>query len=349
MSNLIYRSLFVTAKNKDRYDTPYQPFGEDDEKIEHAEIWLSDIMSGTLASMIYHHKIFKNASPCFCFDSKEPSWRYNLFPNYKDRSNEKEKTPEEQLGRDLAHVVMDVFHDFLSSKSMSPALRVPHAEGDDIISRFTQIYDTGDVDLIIISGDSDFEQLVSKNISLFKPIPKTLTTIHGNYTLIGNKMSKQVPENEQQLLYGKYWSIVKDAEGNPVVIDPSYQLFEKCIRGDTSDTIPSSYPRVRTKKMKEAFYGGTEEYNNFINSTYGPKKLSVREGFERNKKLIDLSIVPEDITDQIDQVILKQLTKRKNRWIGIDLSKFCKEHNIHREVATSQVLVRMLSTPPILP
>lgn len=350
MSNLIYRSMFVTMKDMRQRGDVYQPFADEDEKVSHADTWLSAIMSSSLSSLIYVHKVFKNASPCFAFDSPSRAWRYDIFPEYKESSRTKVRTPEEKLGKELSHVCMQLLYEFFSKKTWAAALSVDRAEADDIISRFSEIYNTGDVDIVIVSGDSDFEQLVGENVSLFKPIKKELVTQHGNYVLVGDRETKQYPREDQIVLFGKYWAKIRNPKtGGHIVIDPAYRLFEKCIRGDKSDSIPSAYPRVRTKSLKEAFFGGTEKFNNFINSTYGENKVSVRAQYDFNRSLIDMKMIPEEIITRIDSAILKELTKRKRPMVGLSLSKFCDENHIHREVATSQILLEMLTSPPILP
>ncbi len=35
--------------------------------------------------------------------------------------------------------------------------------------------------------------------------------------------------------------------------DPEWLLFEKCMRGDSSDNVFSAFPKVRTTKLKDAF------------------------------------------------------------------------------------------------
>ncbi|MCX7123847.1 MAG: hypothetical protein NTV32_09365 [Gammaproteobacteria bacterium] len=65
-----------------------------------------------------------------------------------------------------------------------------------------------------------------------------------------------------------------------------FELFVKCIRGDKSDNIPSVMPMVTRRRLQEAFK------NTDPMSVLDP---ALRETYERNRQLIDLRYVPDDL------------------------------------------------------
>jgi hypothetical protein len=83
--------------------------------------------------------------------------------------------------------------------------------------------------------------------------------------------------------------------------DAQFSLFVKCIRGDKHDTISSAYPRVRLEKLKEAW----EDDYAFLNLLETVNKSGEKVGtlFERNQKLIDLSMQPQHLRDLITNKI----------------------------------------------
>lgn len=112
------------------------------------------------------------------------------------------------------------------------------------------------VDTTIISSDTDFVQLIKSNVKLYAPAQK------------------------------KY----RESE------DPAYDLFLKCIRGDTGDNIRSAYPRVRETKLKEA-YTDPLKMLNIMETIVGETKVG--EVYAFNKSLIDLTLQPQEIRDAI--------------------------------------------------
>jgi 5'-3' exonuclease len=71
-----------------------------------------------------------------------------------------------------------------------------------------------------------------------------------------------------------------------------FDLFVKCIRGDRSDNIPSVMPMVTRRRLQEAFRDADPvsvlEKHDRLNAT-------LRQDYERNRDLIDLSRLPEDL------------------------------------------------------
>jgi hypothetical protein len=118
--------------------------------------------------------------------------------------------------------------------------------------------------------------------------------------------------------------------------NPEWLLFEKCMRGDTSDNVFSAYPGVRTKGtskkvgLTEAFEDRNSKGFNWNNlmlqrwTDHEGKEHRVLEDYERNRRLIDLAAQPDDIKKIIAETITTATSANKDiAQVGIRLMKFC--------------------------
>ena len=111
----------------------------------------------------------------------------------------------------------DDFNQYLRDKTNCSVLRDANAEADDLIARWIALHPTDEH--IIISSDSDFYQLITENVTQFNGITDNLITLEGIFDAKG----KQV--------------IDKKTKEPKLLGDPEYLLFEKCMRGDSSDNV----------------------------------------------------------------------------------------------------------------
>ena len=144
-----------------------------------------------------------------------------------------------------------------------------------------------------------------------------------------------------------------DAKGKPVVDkktkqikaapDPEWLLFEKCMRGDTSDNVFSAYPGVREKGTKnkvglrEAFADRNTKGYNWNNmmlqrwSDHEGQEHRVLEDYNRNVVLCDLTAQPADIKLAIQDTIDTAVQADKNvSQVGVRLLKLCSEYDLQR-------------------
>jgi hypothetical protein len=118
-------------------------------------------------------------------------------------------------------------------------------------------------------------------------------------------------------------------------------LFEKCMRGDTSDNVFSAYPGVRKKGTKnkvgliEAFEDKNTKgfsWNNMMLQRWVDHEGAehrVLDDYTRNVTLCDLTAQPEHIRTEIDNVI--QSVEGKNiTQVGMRLMKFCAKWDMQR-------------------
>lgn len=258
---------------------------------------------------------FDGSHTVFCLEGR--SWRKNIYPPYK--ANRKvlanKRTPKEIEDDGAFFELMDHFVAFINDSTNCTVLKHSEAEADDMIARWIQLHP--DDRHVIISSDSDFQQLIAENVVIYNGITALLYTATGIFDKNGN--------------------IAKNKLGNELPIpNPEWLLFEKCIRGDDGDNVMSAYPGVRIKKLLEAFNDKENKgfsWNNLMLSKWTDhNKIEhrVKDDFERNKLLIDLTRQPADLIEKFDQTIIKNIDKPLRKQVGIALMKFCNLHGLIR-------------------
>ncbi|RMH20541.1 MAG: hypothetical protein D6698_04100 [Gammaproteobacteria bacterium] len=296
---------------------------DDVEDISRDEALYIDLTESIWFKIARYFKMFSADHAVLVSDSGS-SWRKDIFEQYK--STRKLGRSEQKIkDMDLIHMVIDDFVEYAyRSTKMTSIYGIDKAEGDDIIARWCALHDMDGCHTIIISGDKDFQQLVSSQVSLFSPVKNQL--FHDgrvfNYSY--------EPTLGSIDLYGSNWNVAVTDDGEPVEFDPGYVLFEKIIRGDPSDSIPSAYPRVRKKKLMEAYYGGDDVFNDLIHCTYmvGDTPVSVYDAFLRNQRLIDLKCLPDDLAHRIDEKIVSTVNRRTEKYPTIKLSQYAAMNNL---------------------
>lgn len=173
---------------------------------------------------------FGGSHVVFCLEGR--SWRKDFYKPYKANRAETRAamTVKEQEEDTLFWETFDTFKDFITEKSNCTVLRHSQLEADDLIAGFIQSHPHSDH--VIISTDSDFHQLLAPNVKQYNGVAEETYTLEG----IFDKKGKPVKDK-------------KTGEAKAVP-NPEWLLFEKCIRGDTSDNVFSAYPGVRTKGSK---------------------------------------------------------------------------------------------------
>ena len=282
-----------------------------------ADTKLGMAMHITLNSIKKAWKDFDGKHVVFCLEGR--SWRKDYYQPYKRNRQETRAamTVREQEEDKLFWETFDKFKDFVTTKTNCTVLQNSRLEADDLIAGFIQGHP--DDDHVIISTDSDFAQLISPKVKQYNGVADTLTTHEG----IFDKKGKIVIDNK-----------TKKPKAVP---NPAWLLFEKCIRGDTSDNVFSAYPGVRKTKMQEAFEDRNQKgfaWNNLMLQRWldhEGKEHRVLDDYERNKQLIALTQQPDDIRNVIVETITNQTTQPKNiDQVGIRLLKFCNLYDLQR-------------------
>lgn len=114
-------------------------------------------------------KLFKEKNPdhmVFCYDRKEPSFRKDLYTEYK--ANRSEMPEDLQVQMPYLKQVAGLFG--------IPDLEVPSFEADDLIGTIAVQAAKEGYQVYIVSGDKDFSQLVNENIFIYDTMKEFVFT-----------------------------------------------------------------------------------------------------------------------------------------------------------------------------
>ena len=194
------------------------------------------------------------------------SWRKQIFPNYKANR----KKTREQSGHDWESIfdflnrIKNELKEFLPYK----IIEVETAEADDVIAvlirKMERVVGPNHAKkMLIVSGDKDFIQLHSDNVKQYNPI-----------------LNKYVGKDET----------------------PSIYIKEHILKGDRSDGVPNILSDdnvfiegrrqrpLSKKKINELICAG------FLYTELNDEE---RKNYDRNRKLIDLTCIPQELEEKI--------------------------------------------------
>ena len=199
------------------------------------------------------------------FDVKAPTFRHELFAEYKGTR----KPMAEEL-REQVPVMKEVL-------AAMGVVCVEHAgwEADDIMGTLAKKAEADGIEVSLVSGDRDLLQIASKHIKI--RIPKT-------------KMGRtEIEDYYEDDVLEKYQ------------VTPVQFIELKALMGDTADNIPG-VPKVGEKTATALMveYGSIENiYANIENIT----KKSIKESLKENKHLAELSKTLATIKTDCDIVL----------------------------------------------
>jgi 5'-3' exonuclease len=264
---------------------------------------------------------FKADHVVFCLEGR--SWRKDFYQPYKRNRQETRNamSPREAEEDRVFWEIFDEFKDFVTNKTNCTVIQNPILEADDLIAGWIQSHPNDHH--IIISTDSDFAQLVTHNVKQYNGVQNTLITHEGYFDDKG-KPIKDKKTNE-----------IKTAP------NPEWMLFEKCMRGDTSDNVFAAYPGVRTKGTKNKV-GLTEAFADKKTKGFSWNNLMLQrwvdhnnvehrviDDYQRNVTLCDLTAQPLHIRDEINKTIANVIPKDVTQ-VGMKLMKFCAKWDMKR-------------------
>jgi 5'-3' exonuclease len=266
---------------------------------------------------------FKGNHVVFCLEGR--SWRKDFYVPYKRQRAEGRAamSPSEQEEERVFWETFDNFKDFIINKTNTTVLQHPQLEADDLIAGFIQAHP--DDHHVIISTDGDFAQLIAPNVKQYNGVMEITTTHEGYFDAKGKRV------------------VDKKTKQDKPAPDPSWLLFEKCMRGDTSDNVFSAYPGVRTKGTKnkvglqEAYADRNTRGFNWNNMMlqrwvdHNGEEHRVLDDYNRNVTLCDLTAQPENIKVLIKETITTATTADKDiPQVGVRLLKFCAEYDMQK-------------------
>jgi 5'-3' exonuclease len=197
-------------------------------------------------------------------------WRRQYFPNYK--ANRKKSRDESGFDWNSIFEALHLVRSELTEHFPYPVIDVDGAEADDVIAVLAEYSQTMNTDglmpsaepFLILSGDHDFQQLQKwNNVKQYAPVQKKFCKL------------KESPEAV---------------------------LMEHIIMGDKGDGVPNilscddtfiNGDRQRPIRKDKLAEWKTQKPEEFINSD------EMWRNYQRNRELVDLSRIPEDIKESI--------------------------------------------------
>ena len=258
----------------------------------------------------------------FCLEGR--SWRKDYYEPYKrNRQVARDKLTPTQADEDTAFwEIFDEFKNFVTDKTNCTVMQHKRLEADDLIAGWVQSHPNDKH--VIISTDGDFAQLVSPTVRQYNGVSNVTITHEGYFDDKGHPVIDKK---------------TKAAKLAPV---PDFMLFEKCMRGDTSDNVFSAYPGVRTKGTKnkvglnEAYADKDNKGFNWNNmmlqrwTDHNGDEHRVLDDYQRNVVLCDLTAQPTDVREIIDSVVAEHMTPKTVSQVGMRLMKFCAKWDMQR-------------------
>lgn len=292
----------------------------------------------------------------FCAEGH--SWRYEVFPQYKAK-RKLDRQAQSAADKEEDEVFMSCLDDlmtFLSEKTRCTVLQSPGVEGDDFVARWVQLHPEDEH--IILSGDSDFIQLIAPNVSILDAINERIIKVDGVFDYSNNPLVFSVDGSTGKLKVKETVSAAAKKAKKEGKTDFSFEpepewwkkaLFVKLIRGDAGDGVFSAYPGVRyegsSKKVgiREAWEDRNDQgyhWNNFMlqkwqklmgvdaNGNNIVKDVRVLDEFRFNEILIDLTKQPDRVKELMDTVIVQAVQKEPVGNVGIHFLRFCSKNNL---------------------
>lgn len=321
-ANTFFKSRHVASRNTDDW-----------EKIGMA----LHLTFASVQAIVKRYTLNEPVHVVFCTEGR--SWRKDFYEPYKRNRavrNAALNEKEQELDR-MFWETYENFTSFMRDKTNVSVLRCPVAEADDLIARFIHLHPNDEH--YIVSSDGDFAQLIAPNVHQYNSIGNQLITINGYYDDRGREIKDKKTKEHKKLG------------------DPKFLLFEKCMRGDTSDNVFSAYPGVRTKSSKKNVglidaYADRERkgfnWNNMMLQRWvdhNGVEHRVLDDYERNRILCDLTAQPDDIKVAVDTAIKEGIRIKSTASVGVHFMKFCGKFELTKISEQAESYARWLNAP----
>lgn len=291
----------------------------------------------TLASVNQAVRKYSIDHVVFCLEGR--SFRKDIYSPYKKNRvvDALSVTEAEQEESRMFWETYEKFTTFIKEKTNVSVLRHERAEADDMIARFIHLHPQDEH--FIISTDTDYNQLITEKVKQYNGVTGELATLEGYF----NDKSKPV--------------IDKKTKKPKLLENPEYLLFKKIIRGDAGDNVFTAYPRAPEKGSKnrvgirEAFEDRNSQgyaWNNFMLSRWtdhNGEEQRVRDCYNRNRTLIDLTAQPDEIKQAVDQRILESVRVETVPQVGIHFMKFCGKYELTKISEQAETYSKWLNSP----
>ena len=240
-----------------------------------------------LNSLRGHNKKFRKeyGEMVIACDSKNV-WRREVFPNYKaGRKATREKSEHDwDTIFSMLHTIKDEIRSFLPYK----VIELETAEADDIIATLVkrtqnEVGPNHKKKILILSGDKDFIQLHGPNVKQYNPV-----------------LNKFVGKGE----------------------DPTIYIKEHILKGDRSDGIPNvlSDDNVFIEGRRQRPLS-KKKINEWVNEVFMTFTEEEQKNYNRNRKLIDLNCIPQELEDKINNEFLNVKVASRDKILGYFINK----------------------------
>jgi len=240
-----------------------------------------------LNSLRAHNKKFRKeyGEMVIACDSKNV-WRREIFPNYKAgrKANRAKSEHDWDAIFSMLHNIKNEIKTFLPYK----VIEIETAEADDIIATLIKknkrvIAPEHKKNVLILSGDKDFIQLHDKNVKQYNPV-----------------LNKFVGKGEE----------------------PSLYIKEHILKGDRSDGIPNvlSDDNVFVEGRRQRPLS-KKKINSWVEEVFMTFTEEEQKNYNRNRKLIDLNCIPQELEDKINNEFLNVEVASRDKILNYFITK----------------------------
>jgi 5'-3' exonuclease len=315
-------------------------------RARHGTMGDADVKVGLSLHILFRslRKIFRDLTlDHIVFAVDQGSWRQSIYPAYKSRRrlNQATATPHEQEENAMFFSALESLIVYLDTSTNCTVLRASNIEGDDFVARWIQTHP--DDEHLIISGDSDFVQLLAPNVKIYDAINQRMVSIESVIDeQQGKTLAFTVSPKDGKIKIGQ-----PDEAFKPEEEWWRKALFLKLVRGDTGDSVFSAFPGVRYEGKKHSIQSAWLDrtakgfdWNNFMCQTWNKlvgmapdgekltETVKVSDEFRINERVIDLTKQPTHIIQKMDEAIAHAISHEPVRSLGIQFLRFCKANDL---------------------
>ena len=242
-----------------------------------------------LNSLRAHNKKFRKeyGDMVIACDSKNV-WRREIFPNYK--AGRKANRAKSEHDWDAIFSMLATIKNEIKTFLPYKVIELETAEADDIIATLVRrskriIQPEHKRNVLILSGDKDFIQLHGPNIKQYNPV-----------------LNKFVGKGE----------------------NPSLYIKEHIFKGDRSDGIPNILSDdnvfIEGRRQKPL---SKKKINSWVDDVFFYTHFTEEEqkNYDRNRKLIDLSCIPQELEDKINNEFNEVKVASRDKILGYFINK----------------------------
>jgi DNA polymerase-1 len=188
-------------------------------------------------------KLLKDEKPdylAFCYDLPTPSFRKEIYPEYKAHRTE---TPPDLIPQ------IPYIKKLVEALGL-PAFEAPGYEADDIIGTLAEIGHKHQCDVVIVSGDKDFGQLVRPGVILYDTMKDARIDVDGVKAKWGIRPDQFID----------YLALIGDASDNvPGVQGIGPKTAEKLLSDfQTLDGVYQNLELIKSASLREKLLKGKE-------------------------------------------------------------------------------------------